>query len=74
MNPDLVCIPRALWARIYWALELYGDARNWEAYLHKRVGLIPAPVMLIRQASAKRVLDAISPDLFEMTLEPETES
>lgn len=68
---DTVRVPRALWAQIYWALELYGDPQNWENYSRPRAGIVPAPVALIRFASAKRVLDAIPPALFEATLEPE---
>lgn len=71
MMQDTVTLPRALWAQIYAALELYAVPQNWKEYEHKRAGLMPSPVMLIGHAAAKRVLDAVPPALFEKTLEPE---
>jgi hypothetical protein len=65
---NTVTIPRALWGQIYWALELYADPKNWECYSHQTAGIMPAPVALIGHASAARVLDAITPALFEQTL------
>lgn len=68
---DFVSVPRDLWAQVYACLELYAIKENWTGYTHKRAGLMQPLIPLVQHTSAKRVLDAIPPALFEASLLPE---
>lgn len=65
---DTITIPRDLWAQVYWCLQTYGYAGNWQPYQHAKHGLQEPAINYIGCGVAKRMLDLIPPELFEATL------